>query len=183
MVSRIEVFLREIKRWFSRSEWLIRVLGLPTSKESANLPGLIIIQIDGLSRPQLEKAIKNKRLPFINRLLEKEHYQIHSLYTGTPSSTPAVQGELFYGIKSIVPAFSFYDRESKKVQTMYEPNAALAIEKTLAAKGSNPLLKDGSGYCNVYGSGASETHFLRIFVWLGWCITCSQPFCIIIFSF
>ena len=57
MLSRIEVLLREIRRWFSRSEWMIRVLGLPTSQDTPNSPGLIIIQIDGLSRPQLEKGL------------------------------------------------------------------------------------------------------------------------------
>ena len=157
MVSYIEIFFREIRRWFSRSEWLIRVLGLPISKDSANSAGLIIIQIDGLSRPQLEKGIKNNKLPFIKKMLKDEHYWIHSLYTGAPSSTPSVQGELFYGVKSIVPAFSFYDKTKKKVQTMYEPNAAHSVESELAKQGI-PLLTNGSAYCNVYGAGAEDPH-------------------------
>jgi endonuclease/exonuclease/phosphatase family metal-dependent hydrolase len=175
MVSRIEVLLREISRWFSRSEWVIRVLGLPTSKNTTNSTGLIIIQIDGLSRPQLEKAFANNRMPFLKKILTDEHYHLHSLYTGIPSSTPSVQGELFYGIRSVVPAFSFYDKNEEKIQTMYDPKAARLIEAELQKHGT-PLLKGGSAYCNIYGAGAEEPHFCASSFGWGGLIRAANPF-------
>ena len=158
MVYQIEVFLREVRRWFSRSEWMIRVLGLPTSKDTAIKSGLIIIQIDGLSHTQLIRAMNNGNLPFLKKLQTSEHYHLHSLYTGLPSSTPAVQGELFYGYKTAVPTFSFMDRETKEIHRMYEPSSSLEIEEFLKQQGE-PLLKGGSAYCNIYTGGAEESHF------------------------
>ena len=62
---------------------------------------------DGLSRAQFERALGNRRMPFLRRLMAREGYQVETLYSGLPSSTPGVQGELFYGVKTAVPAFAF----------------------------------------------------------------------------
>ena len=175
MLHQVEVLLRETKRWFSRTEWMIRVLGLSSTKSKTAAAGLIMVQIDGLSRPQLEAAIENNRMPFLKKLLTKEHYHLHSLYSGTPSTTPSVQGELFYGVKTAVPAFSFYDKSSGTVQTMYDPTAALKIEETLAEHGES-LLKGGSCYCNIYGSGASEPHFCASSFGWGGVLRAANPF-------
>ena len=180
MVHRIEIILREIKRWLSRSEWMVRALGGPATKEKSSAAGLIMVQIDGLSRPQLQRAIDNKRMPFLQSLLNTEHYHLHSLYSGTPSSTPAVQGELFYGQTTAVPAFSFYDKDIDEIQTMYEPKVALEVEKMLAANGS-PLLKGGSAYCNIYGDGASEPHFCASSFGWGGLLRAANPFMLIFF--
>ena len=32
--------------------------------------------------------------------LGREGYQVHTLYSGLPASTPGVQGELFYGVRT-----------------------------------------------------------------------------------
>ncbi|NNC68828.1 MAG: oxidoreductase [Gammaproteobacteria bacterium] len=180
MVYQIEVFLREVRRWFSRSEWMIRVLGLPTSKDTAIKSGLIIIQIDGLSHTQLIRAMNNGNLPFLKKLQTSEHYHLHSLYTGLPSSTPAVQGELFYGYKTAVPTFSFMDRETKEIHRMYEPSSSLEIEEFLKQQGE-PLLKGGSAYCNIYTGGAEESHFCASSFGWGGLLRAANPFVLLFF--
>lgn len=180
MIYQIEVFLREIRRWFSRSEWMIRVLGLPVSKYTAIKPGLVIVQIDGLSHTQLIRAMNDGNMPFLKKLQESEHYKLHSLYTGLPSSTPAAQGEFFYGVKTAVPTFSFMDKETKKIHRMYEPASALKIEKNLLKQGK-PLLKDGSAYCNIYSGGAEESHFCSSSFGWGGVLRAANPFVLIFF--
>lgn len=180
MVYQIEVFLREIRRWFSRSEWMIRVLGLPTSKDTAIKSGLVIIQIDGLSHTQLKRAIQNGNMPFLKKLQKSEHFRLHSLYSGLPSSTPAVQGELFYGVKTAVPTFSFMDRNTRDVHRMYEPIAALTVEESLKQQGE-PLLKGGSAYCNIYAGGAEESHFCSSSFGWGGVLRAANPFVLIFF--
>ena len=113
MLGRIETSLRRLRRSLSRSVWLARLLRLPVSEGAPTRPGLIMIQIDGLSQPQFERALKHGELPFLRRLIKREHYQLHAHYSGLPSTTPAVQAELFYGVKGAVPAFSFRDHESQ----------------------------------------------------------------------
>ncbi|MEA1922119.1 MAG: hypothetical protein U9N63_05630 [Pseudomonadota bacterium] len=80
MITRLAVFLRKIRIFFSRSEWAVRLLDLAASEETATEPGLILIQIDGLSHTQLNRALRAGRLPFVNKLLQKQHYHQHILY-------------------------------------------------------------------------------------------------------
>ena len=124
-----------------------------------------MIQIDGLSQYELQSAIEQGQMPFLSRLLSAEHYQLRRLYSGLPSSTPSVQGELFYGVKTAVPAFAFVDTKSASVFRMYDPDCAVEIEKRLKRLGT-PLLEGGSAYCNIYTGGAMDTHFCAAS--LGW---------------
>jgi hypothetical protein len=63
MLSRIETFYRRLRRNLSRSVWLARLLRLPVSEGASTRPGLILIQIDGLSQPQLERAQAGGEMP------------------------------------------------------------------------------------------------------------------------
>ncbi len=166
MIGKLEKHLRRARRFFSRSEWLARWLKLPIFEGAASRPGLLMIQLDGLSRREFEKALANGELPFLQRLLQREHYQLKSLYSGLPSSTPAVQAELFYGVKQAVPAFSFKDSRLERIIRMFEPEAASHVEKRLMAEGDEPLLREGSAYSDIYTGGAAEAHFCPAA--LGW---------------
>src|SRR5262245_8350404 len=73
--------LRSLRRLLSRNAWSLRLLGLPKA-EPSDEPGLILIQIDGLSRPQLEHALKRGRMRFLNSLLKREGYALNSVYSG-----------------------------------------------------------------------------------------------------
>ncbi|MEN6497313.1 MAG: glycosyltransferase [Thermoguttaceae bacterium] len=165
------LFGRLVARWrrfrqaISRSEWDMRLLGYSRSEGTATEPGLVLIQIDGLSRPQLEHALEHRRLPFLRRLLKRERYRLHSFYSGVPSSTPAVQGEMFYGVKTAVPAFSFRDHETDQPAIMFEPGAAAKVQRRLAAEG-RALLERGAAYSDIYSGGADEAHFCP--ATLGW---------------
>jgi hypothetical protein len=153
-----ETVLQTLRRWFSRSEWLIRLLRLTKTQDAASEPGLVLIQIDGLSRHQLEHAMTQGHLPFLNRLLREHQYRLHSLYSGMPSSTPAMTAELLYGVKCAVPSFSFYSRPNGAIFRMFDPRSARQIDQRLLAQGP-PLLAGGSAYACIYTGGAAETHF------------------------
>ena len=91
MIGRIEASLRRLRRVISRSEWLARLLRLPLSTEPSTRPGLLMIQIDGLSQSEFDTAVQRGELPFLRRLLVHEHYHTLRLYSGLPAATPAVQ--------------------------------------------------------------------------------------------
>ena len=131
-----------------------------------------MIQIDGLSQRRLEEAQARGAMPFLRRLAARERYVLHPLYAGLPSNTPAVQGELFYGVRGAVPAFCFLDRTTGRVFRMFDPPAAAAIEARLQQEGS-PLLAGGSAYANIFTGGAAEAHYCaastgwRTLLWAG----------------
>jgi endonuclease/exonuclease/phosphatase family metal-dependent hydrolase len=101
-------------------------------------------------------------------LLRRDDYELHTFYPGLPSTTPAVQAELYYGIKSAVPAFSFFDRTLKKVGRMWDPEWAKAREAKMSSKAEG-LLKGGSSWSNIYtgGAGQEESHFCAASIGFG----------------
>ncbi len=160
MLAALTSWLHGIRHRASRSEWAIRHLGLPVSHGTAEDPGLLLIQIDGLARTQLETAIASGRMPHLAELIRTEGYVLHSIYPGLPSTTPSVQAELYYGVRCGVPAFSFQNRATGKVVSMFEPEVVKEFERDFSARGEN-LLKGGSSWSNIYSGGAAdeECHF------------------------
>lgn len=150
--------LDEWRSYFNRHEWIIRLFKLPRLTRRTHEPGLIMIQIDGLGRTQFESALAQRRLPYLRRLLTIDDYQLLSLYSGLPSTTPAVQGELFYGKRCAVPAFSYFKRDERRLMRMYDTPASRSVEHDLANEGE-ALLAGGSSYSNIYSGGADEVHF------------------------
>jgi len=135
------------------------LLRLPVSTGTATQAGLVIIQIDGLSRAELELALRRGKMPFLQRLLRREHYHLQSLYAGVPSTTPAMQGELFYGVSTIVPGFNFMQQGTQRLVRMFEPGAAFEVEQKLQMSDGAPLLEGGSCYSDNFTGGAAEPHF------------------------
>ncbi len=157
MVYRFMMWWRKIRHLLSRSEWVVRLLSLTRSPENCAEPGLILIQIDGLSRSQMEQAMQSGRLPFVQSLLQKG-YQTQSFYSGMPSSTPAVQAELLYGVRCAVPGFGFRDHETGEAASMFNPQDARRVQQRIAPLGKG-LLEGGAAYSDIYTGGASFANF------------------------
>ncbi|MFN2343486.1 MAG: hypothetical protein ABR542_09025, partial [Desulfonatronovibrio sp.] len=100
---------------------VVRLLNLPICENSQPGSGLILIQVDGLSYKQFHKALKAKRLPFLRKQIKQGNYTVKPFYSGMPSTTPAVQGEIFYGVRTCVPAFEFISRENKEHHISFYP--------------------------------------------------------------
>jgi hypothetical protein len=78
---------------FSRADWVARHLDFSLSTDGPDAPGLLLIQIDGLARHQMERAIRAGRLPFVRRLISHRGYDCHTFNSGLPAYTPSVQSE------------------------------------------------------------------------------------------
>ncbi len=159
MISHVVVRLKWLRRKLSRGHWAARLLGIQPPPGEAEQPGLIILQIDGLARPQFEHALASGKLPFLAKLIRRRHFTVESFYSGVPSTTPSVQAELFHGVRSAVPAFQFLHRATGRMLRMYDAEAAAGIEAELTARGNDPLLKDGSAYSDIYRAGASRSRY------------------------
>lgn len=95
------------------------------------------------------------QLSFLKKMIERGYFRESSFYSGIPSTTPAVQAEVMYGVKCAVPAFQFLHLNSGQVFRMFEHDAARTIvEERLT--GGEPLLKDGASFSNIYSGGAKE---------------------------
>jgi endonuclease/exonuclease/phosphatase family metal-dependent hydrolase len=159
LISRLAVRLRWLRRVLGRTHWVAALLGVKPPSGEADEPGLLVLQIDGLSRTQLEHALATGRLPFLNDLLRRQHFTLETFYSGVPSTTPAVQGEIFYGVRTAVPSFQFLRRRTGKVVRMYEAEAADEIGRELEAACPDPLLRGGHTYSNIFRGGAAQSHY------------------------
>lgn len=142
----------------SRSHWFSRLLNLPVCMDNPGDTGLILIQIDGLSYRQFQTALKKNRMPYLKHLLNTKEHTLKSGYSGLPSSTPAYQAELLYGIKSFVPAFEFIDRRTDRHHVCYRPESANHLARELTTRGQ-PLLSGGNAYAMLFTGGADEARY------------------------
>ncbi|MFO8082852.1 MAG: hypothetical protein R6U27_00880 [Desulfobacterales bacterium] len=150
-------FIRFLKKLTDKS-WLSRIFQPRCVSDLQTEPGVLMIQIDGLSYQQIQKAFSKNRLPYLRRLSENRGYHLKRFYSGMPSTTAAVQAELFYGVKSSVPAISFYDREQEKKEILLFPVSANNIARQLESLGK-PLLKGGTSYSNIFTGGAETARY------------------------
>ena len=180
MLGRIETRLRRLRRGLSRSRWIARALRL--SAGPLNHRALVMVQIDGLSKKELHRSLQQGEMPFLARLLDREHYQLFSHYPGLPSSTPSVQGELFYGVSEIVPAFGFKDHKNNKLTNMLDPATAARLEAELKSSGNFPLLAGGSAYVNIFTGGADEPHFCPSSLGWGPALRRAHPLAVLLFG-
>jgi len=125
---------------------------------NADERGLVLLKIDGLSRNQFSAALKGKRLPHLRGLIERQGYRLKSFYSGMPSTTPAVQAELFYGIRTSVPAMTFFDRRRGRQYNLLLPGSAGDMARRLERQGEG-LLKQGTAYVDIYTGGAAEARY------------------------
>ncbi len=159
MIPRITALLRRLRKKVSRSEWAARHIG--TSKKGGDggqEAGIILIQIDGLGYDQFIRALRRRRLPFLAKLLARDEHELHRFYSGLPSTTPAVQAELFFGVRCAVPAFHYVNRAEGDDRVMYDPEAVKKLAVTLEAHETG-LLAGGSGYGNILIGGADQARF------------------------
>ncbi len=141
-----------------KSDRFVKLLNLPMCEEGPTNRGLVLIQIDGLSLTQFEHALKKNKMPFIQKLISEGKYHLKPVYSGLPSSTPAFQGELFYGVKTSVPAFEFIDRQESRRHVSFYPNTAEKLARRLEKRGE-PLLKNGHAYATLFSGGAAEVRY------------------------
>ena len=131
--------------------------GTPVASSAG--PGLLIVQIDGLSEHRLRAAVASGRMPFVAELLDGGELALFPCYSGMPSTTPAVQAELFYGVEAAVPAFTFVDHATGRLMRMYQREAVTAVEQRVAGISAGSLLVDGASYANVFSGDAADARF------------------------
>jgi len=188
MIDRLEILASRIRYLVSRNRWSARLLGYRPVEGQRDQPGLVLVQIDGLGEAVLRRALAEGKMPFLRHLLDDEGFAVHPLYSGMASNTPNVQGELFYGKKTVVPGFGFVDRETGRELTMNAFSDTALIEERISSDGGG-LLEGGSAWSDVFVGGAAESHLcastsgvdqvlralnplrlLALVVWHGWSI-------------
>jgi hypothetical protein len=118
--------------------------------------GFLVIQIDALAHEDLLRAMRRGYAPTLRRLVERYGWTLRKYPAGLPSATPAAQAAIFYGTKENVPAFRFYEKETRRVLVGSKVADVQVMRDRLPAYG---VLRGGSGYVNIYDGGAHRAVF------------------------
>ncbi|GAA0468815.1 hypothetical protein Ade02nite_79820 [Paractinoplanes deccanensis] len=113
-------------------------------------PGLVMIQIDGLSAPLARWAVEAGNLPTLAGWLRAGH-TLTEWHARLPATTPASQAGLLHGASDQVPAFRWYEKDSGRLIVTNRPADAALVERRCAGA----LLADGGvSVSNVFSGGA-----------------------------
>jgi hypothetical protein len=118
----------------------------------------LIVQIDGLSGSVLERALAEGRMPFLARLLARGRHRLQPMAVGMPTSTPAFQMAVMYGVRPDIPAFHYHDKRRRA--DIYFPRGGDAAHVEAAqGAGRRGILQGGSTYGCVFTGGAANSLF------------------------
>ena len=124
---------------------------------------MLLLHLDGVGRKQLEFAMERGYAPTLRALLERGPYRLSACRAGAPTSTPAFQAGMLYGVDHDIPGYTWYDKRRRREVRMDRAEDARLLERDLRERGQ-PLLQDGSVYCSIFSGGAP----LRRWALSGW---------------
>ena len=118
--------------------------------------GIVALQIDALSYADLRRAMALGYCPTITRLLREDGFHIRRWFSGLPSATPYCQAGIFHGENAGIPAFRFFDKETRQVITCNAPHGVQYIRDRIHVPGA---LANGSSYVNLLDGDARTVAF------------------------
>ncbi|NTW45206.1 MAG: 30S ribosomal protein S21, partial [Anaerolineaceae bacterium] len=126
------------------------------NKNEPNSPGMLIIQIDGLSKTIFESAINKGIMPSLAFLYHQNMYRLEEWFSGLPSQTSSCQMGIIYGKNNDIPAFRWYEKENQKLIVSNHLNDTALIESRYGFDDSL-LIGNASSIGNMFSGGAEKS--------------------------
>jgi uncharacterized membrane protein YvlD (DUF360 family) len=120
-------------------------------------PGVVIIQIDGLSHPVLAHQIRAGRVPNIGRSVRSHEMRLDRWVALLPSQTSASQAGILYGKNDFIPAFRWWDKARGRLVVSNHPDDAAEIARR-ASDGHGLLADDGASIGNLLSGDAVRSY-------------------------
>ena len=120
-------------------------------------PGIIILEIDGLSQEVLEEALDRGDMPTLKDWIESGDYEITGWETDYSSQTGASQAGILHGKNENIPAFRWVEKDRDN-QIMVSVKDAAIIEERIS-NGKGLLHINGASRTNLF-SGDTENVLL-----------------------
>jgi uncharacterized membrane protein YvlD (DUF360 family) len=123
-------------------------------------PGIIFLEIDGLARPVLQRAVRDGNVPHMASWLEGGTHDLDGWEPDLSSQTGASQAGILLGSNEDVPAFRWVEKATGKVMSCSSPDDCAEIERRLAS-GRGLLIGDGASRGNLF-SGEADAVILTV---------------------
>ena len=121
-------------------------------------PGLVVLQLDGVSHDVLLHSIRAGRVPFISSLVRNGSHKLERWEALLPSTTPASQAGILHGNNDGIPNFRWWEKENGQLLVANHPEDATVIEKRIS-DGEGLLSPGGASISNIF-TGDGDRAFL-----------------------
>ncbi|MGY6021419.1 phage holin family protein [Streptomyces spinosirectus] len=120
-------------------------------------PGTVFLQLDGVGHDVLVAAAAKGVMPTVARWLEGTH-RLTPWRTDWSSQTGASQLGILHGSNHDVPAFRWYEKDTREVMVCNRPTSAAELQRRAVERtGDGGLLAaDGASRGNLFSGGADE---------------------------
>ena len=124
------------------------------------VPGIIFLEIDGLARPVLQRAMRDGNTPHMASWLAAGTHRLDEWEPDLSSQTGASQAGILLGSNEDIPAFRWVDKARQKIMTCSSPDDCAEIERRLVS-GNGLLIGDGASRGNLF-SGEADAMILTV---------------------
>ena len=121
--------------------------------EETDVPGVLFLEIDGLARPVLERAMREGHAPNLARWLQQGSHRLVSWECDLSSQTSASQAGILHGSNHNIPAFRWWDRQHKKLVASSSPDDVARLEAE-RSDGNGLLADNGASRGNLFSGDA-----------------------------
>jgi uncharacterized membrane protein YvlD (DUF360 family) len=123
-------------------------------------PGLVVIQIDGLSHDVLKQQLHAGRAPFMTSWIRGGSHRLTQWEAMLPSQTSASQAGIMHGNNDGIPAFRWWDKETNRLLVSNHPADTIEIVRRIS--NGEGLLSNGGASINNLASGDATRSFLTM---------------------
>jgi len=123
--------------------------------EETDVPGVLFLEIDGLAKPVLERAIGKGYAPNLARWLEGGSHKLVGWETDLSSQTSASQAGILHGSNDNIPAFRWWSRELKQLVASSNPDDVARLEEK-HLDGNGLLVENGASRGNLFSGDAKN---------------------------
>ena len=122
-------------------------------------PGIVFLEIDGLAKPVLQRAMRDGNAPTMARWLADDTHRLLEWETDLSSQTGASQAGILLGSNEDIPAFRWVEKERGIMMTCSAPPDCAEIERRHAGDG---LLRQGGASRGNLLSGEADHMILTV---------------------
>ena len=127
------------------------------SSVKTDVPGVMFLEIDGLSREVLDNALLHGYMPTLKSWLESGSHKLAGWETDLSCQTGGCQPGILHGNNTNIPAFRWYEKENGRILTSGKPRDVAEIEKRIS-DGKGLLANHGASRGNMYSGDAVENN-------------------------
>jgi uncharacterized membrane protein YvlD (DUF360 family) len=125
-----------------------------------DVPGILYLEIDGLSRPVLQHAMRDGSAPTMARWVAQGSHRLSGWETDLSSQTGASQAGILMGSNDDIPAFRWVEKESSRLMTCSAPGDCVELERRHTT--GDGLLRDGGASRANLLSGEADHVILTV---------------------